>query len=326
MVCKRFCCIFLLLIFMLLLPLPAFSNGQVPIITKNPTSEALSAGGKTWFIAHADNATSMSWELVDPNGTVYTLANAMAMNPGLNLQALEGDTIAVSNAPTSINGWGVQATFYGPGGSVSTSPAYIYVGDFLTAYFNVIEKYRVAKQINIRGAGDADQYEVSEWIVYYDHVGYALKDLDKNGIPELLIAGIGPKYEDNHVLFEVYTLENNYPIQLLISWARSRKYLTYDNRIYEEGSSGAAYTNMDFYKVNGAFLVFDEAYTTYILNDYENAGRALYHFSTANKVLDGRTYYGDYSIPDATYSIDYLSPLYEQFESQCWMPQLTMIA
>ena len=301
----------------------AMAEAGTPAITKNPTSEALSIGGKTWFIAHADNATSMSWELVDPNGNVYTLANAMAMNPGLNLQALEGDTIAVSNVPQSVNGWGVQATFYNQYGSVSTSPAYIYVGDFINLYGSVIEKYRIAMN-----AGDINpfDYDVSEWIRYYNHVGYALKDLDKNGIPELLIAGIDAKYSQDPVLFEVFTLENNNPVQLLISWGRSRKYLTYDNRIYNEGSSGAAYTNMDFYKVAGAFLIFDEGYGTYTYNDYENAGTKLYHFSTASKELDERTYHGDYSLPDAAYSIDYLSQLYEQFEAQCWMPQLTRIA
>lgn len=100
---KRFCCFFLILILLLSLFAISFADGPVPTITKNPTSEAISVGGKTWFIAHTDNATSMSWEVVDPHGNVYTLANAMEMNPGLNLQALEGDTIAVSYFPTSIN-------------------------------------------------------------------------------------------------------------------------------------------------------------------------------------------------------------------------------
>ena len=320
---KRFFTFAFVFIFLFPFASLSFAEGAIPTITKNPTSEALAIGGKTWFIAHADHASSMSWEMVDPNGYVHTLAEAMTMNPGLNLQALEGDTIAVSNVPASVNGWGVQATFYGAGGSVSTSPAYIYVGDYINLYGSVIEKYRIAK-----AAGDVNpfDFDISEWIRYYEHVGYALKDLDKNGIPELLIAGMDAKYSGDPILFEVYTLENNTPVQLLISWGRSRKYLTYDNRIYHEGSSGAAYSNFDFYKVVGSYLIFDEGYSTYTDIDYENAGRAIYHFSTASKELDGRTYHGDYSKPDATYSVDYLSALIEQFEAQCWMPQLTTIA
>ena len=33
------------------------------IITKNPTSEALAAGGNTWFVAHAENAQTLTWQL-----------------------------------------------------------------------------------------------------------------------------------------------------------------------------------------------------------------------------------------------------------------------
>lgn len=142
---KRSLCILLTLTLMFSLASFAFSDGLVPVITKNPSSEAIAIGGKTWFIAHAENATSMSWELVDPSGNIHTLSDAMGLNPGLSLEALEGDTLAVSNVPASANGWGVQATFYGPGGAISTSPAYVYVGDFLTAYSSVIEKYRAAK-------------------------------------------------------------------------------------------------------------------------------------------------------------------------------------
>ena len=65
----------LLLILMFCLPYSyAMADGPVPVITKNPTSEAIAIGGKTWFIAHADHATSMTWGLVDANGNIYSLA------------------------------------------------------------------------------------------------------------------------------------------------------------------------------------------------------------------------------------------------------------
>ena len=56
----------------------AFAENTTPVITKNPSSEAIAIGGKTWFIAHADYAASMSWEIVDPSGYLYTLADVMS--------------------------------------------------------------------------------------------------------------------------------------------------------------------------------------------------------------------------------------------------------
>ena len=153
----------------------AYAEESVPVITKNPTSEAIAIGGKTWFIAHADNANTMTWELVDANGNIYSLADAMAIHPGLKLEALEGDTIAVSNVPLSLNGWGVQATFYGQSGAVSTSPAYIYVGDFLNYYGSVIDKYRYAASLRANFSSQmADELSISECVPYSEKLGYAL--------------------------------------------------------------------------------------------------------------------------------------------------------
>ena len=300
-----------------------------PSITKNPTSEAIAMGGRTWFIAHADNASSMSWELVDPNGYVHTLTEAMTMNPGLNLQALEGDTIAVSNVPPSVNGWGVQATFYGPGGSASTSPAYIYVGDFLNAYNSVIEYYRIAKQAEPYNYQDG--YAVSEFIRSYEHVGYALKDLDKNGIPELLIAGIdlkNPSYSiyDTPVLFELCTLVNNTPVNLCTSWARNRFYFMTDNRIYREASGGAAYTYFEFFDVAGDHMRFLEGYATANDNEYL-APNGMFHSSEWNGETEPFSIYGNYNNPDFIYqNPNGYDDLMVDCRSHCWMPQLTKIS
>ena len=99
------------------------------VITKNPRGETVVAGGKTWFIAHADNAGSITWQAVNPNGYSVSLESAMEANPGLSLEVLEGDTIAVSNIPLSFDGWGIQARFDGVGESnyAVTDPAWITV-------------------------------------------------------------------------------------------------------------------------------------------------------------------------------------------------------
>ena len=102
-------------------------EGPAVVITKNPRSENLAAGGQTWFIAHADNAESIHWQVVDPDGTVWSLQETMELHPGLQLQELELDTLGVYNVPLTFDGWGVQAVFDGPGGTAVTEPAYLYI-------------------------------------------------------------------------------------------------------------------------------------------------------------------------------------------------------
>ena len=103
--------------------------GPAVVITKNPRGETVPAGGKTWFIAHADNAVSLTWQAVNPDGFSVSLEEAMATHPGLSLEVLEGDTIAVSNIPLSFSGWGIQARFdgVGAGNFDVTEPAWITV-------------------------------------------------------------------------------------------------------------------------------------------------------------------------------------------------------
>ena len=274
----------------------AYAEESVPVITKNPTSEAIAIGGKTWFIAHADNANTMTWELVDPNGNIYSLADAMAMHPGLKLEALEGDTIAVSNVPVSVNGWGVQATFYGQGGAVSTSPAYIYVGDFLTAYGSVINKYRTALSNILNGNGSAFDYGVSEWVNSAEHVGYALKDIDKNGIPELIIGGINTQeYYVGSVIFEIFTLSNNLPVSVATSHERHCFSLLTDNRLYYEAFGGAGHTYYETYQLVNDHIEFLEGFYS---TSFDNNGNVAYRLDHT-LLWNGAT--SDYPQPSGNY-------------------------
>ena len=106
-------------------PEEAQPDGPAVVITKHPTGEVLPVGGKTWFIAHADNADSLTWMLVSPDGVYYALEDAAALLPGLELEVLPKDTLAVGNVPEALDGWGVVAWFFGPGGSAESEIAYI---------------------------------------------------------------------------------------------------------------------------------------------------------------------------------------------------------
>ena len=241
-------------------PAPA---GPAVLITKNPASESLAVGGNTWFIAHADNADRLTWQMLDPEGEVYTLQAAMDTLPGLELEALEGDTLAVRNVPLAANAWGVQAVFEGAGGSATTAPAYLYVGDFVRAYDSVISAYRDAYSSgNRENFGYMIERGLSEMTGYSAGVGYALKDLDRNGVPELIIAGQGTEDFSEGMVYDLYTLVNGQPANVVTSSARNRWYLLRDNRLLNEGSGGAAYSFVSTWTLSGADQQFDEAVFT----------------------------------------------------------------
>lgn len=256
--------------------IPVGSNGSV-VITKNPTSEALTVGGKNWFVAHASGSQSVVWQLIDPYNNVYSLDEAMRKNPGLHAEVQNNDTLEISNVPASLNGWSARAVFTGSGFSAATQPAPIYVGDFAGLYGNVINAYRAAY---VNGYTSSLQQlmnlGVSEYASYSEHAGYGMKDLNKDGIPELLIAGTGANNHSNNVIYDVYTLINNTPVCLCTSQARDRFYLREDSSILEEGSGGAysAYYSISKLK-NGSLQKLEE-----LRSDLDASNNLVWYFST----------------------------------------------
>ena len=136
--------------------------------------------------------------------------------------------------------------------------------DDITAYSSVIEKYRTAFESgNSKNAEYAWTNGLSEMMGYASGVGYALQDLDGNGIQELIIAGIGTEDFSDQNVFELYTLENGSPVPIVCSSARMRYYLQSDNTIRYEGSGGASYTNIVRSRLNGSSMeVIDLLFTT----------------------------------------------------------------
>ena len=97
-------------------------------VTKSPTSEIVYEGGHASFVAYADNSTGISWLLVNPNGTDYFDATTLAKSmPGLSISGIGTNTLTIGCIPLSLDGWCVQAKFYGEGGPVHSSMARITV-------------------------------------------------------------------------------------------------------------------------------------------------------------------------------------------------------
>jgi len=162
---------------------------------------------------------------------------------------LEGDP--VETAKTAVN----QTQSAEPPVQQSDANAAETGGDDAAAYSSVIEKYRTAFETgNSKNAEYAWDNGLSEMMAYSSAVGYALEDLDGNGIRELIIAGLGTSDFSERNIYDLYTLENGAPVPVATSFARMRYYLQSDNSIRYEGSGGAAYTNIVRSRLNGSSL------------------------------------------------------------------------
>ena len=107
-------------------PTPVQSN--LPRVTKSPTSETVQEGGKATFVAHAANATGITWRLVSSDGMATINASAASMYfDGVSVWGLGTDSLTISNIPANMNHWQVEAMFDGPNGPVYSAGARISV-------------------------------------------------------------------------------------------------------------------------------------------------------------------------------------------------------
>ena len=86
---------------------------------------------------------------------------------------------------------------------------------------------------------------------YYQTPGWLLRDLDGDGIPELLL---GADWGDGHsVIFNIYRLDGAKAVRVVDGWNRSRWYLCTDGSLANEGSSSAFESSYSYYRYeNGA--------------------------------------------------------------------------
>ena len=74
-------------------------------VTKSPTSESVPYGGACMFIAHAANATSITWYIANSDASlIIPAAEAPAYVSGLSVSGVNNDTLYLSGIPAMMNG------------------------------------------------------------------------------------------------------------------------------------------------------------------------------------------------------------------------------
>ena len=87
---------------------------------------------------------------------------------------------------------------------------------------------------------------------YYQTPGWLLRDLDGDGILELLL---GADWGDGHsVIFNIYRLDGAKAVRVVDGWNRSRWYLCTDGSLANEGSSSAFESSCSYYRYSSGEL------------------------------------------------------------------------
>ena len=88
------------------------------------------------------------------------------------------------------------------------------------------------------------------------NLGYALKDIDGNGVRELLVGENYDGSEEGTVLYDMYTIRDGELLHVFDGWDRNRYYLCTNGNFINEGSSGAMQSNTAYYIYAKGDMIF----------------------------------------------------------------------
>ena len=275
-------------------------NISLPTITKQPISENVEIGSRTWLISQADGADGMRWYFRQPDNTVdYDVTNALSALPGLELEVLDKGTLALRKIPIEMDGWSVRAEFYNAAGNVYSDWAVIKVVDTLELYKPILDNLRYVVAVyncETEYNEDFDPYRLNSGFGFTgaDGAGYKLVDLDNNGVEELIIG----YREGSPGICGIFTLRDNYPV--VLGRSSGRAFLSYagGNRIYYSRGPGGSGTLINtIYEVNGAAL--DTVRSCFTAMDYDDVYKSYYAEGIDVVNLEGSNLIEQYRISDS---------------------------
>ena len=196
------------------------------------------------------------------NDVFYTASNLERPVPVmLTFSDKKGETIAHVNLSYDSVSPVLTATL--------TADARIYVNGIdvdepavPAVYEPILQQYRSALEESWNGQQLVDaglNFMIRD--VPLEAVGYAVNDLDDNGVPELIIGTISTDDFYGKLIFVLYTVDDGEPVQIFSSIERNRYYYAGGTRFANIGSSGADSSYVTTVKLEGEGLV-DMTFTT----------------------------------------------------------------
>lgn len=127
------------------------------------------------------------------------------------------------------------------------------------------ELIKKAANILKNGYSSQDKVDISPVLFYkqsgYETLGYTKKDLDNDGIDELIFGGTVNE-DGTTIIYDIFTIQDGTDVHAVAGWERNTYYLCTDGTIANEGSSGAAYSNWTYFKYSNAKLDMKETVYT----------------------------------------------------------------
>ena len=187
--------------------------------------------------------------LVLPSDVQFLLNDPVSQR---QYEALQSDSQGVLTRFLKDNG--IHINDMCPASSVFSPPAR---GDAASTTGYAAYDALLAEISDLRRSGASDvQTDFSHDLLsandYYQTPGWLLRDLDGDGIPELLL---GADWGDGHtVIFNIYRLDGAKAVRVVDGWNRSRWYLCADGSLANEGSSSAFESSYSYYRYTSGEL------------------------------------------------------------------------
>ena len=198
-------------------------------------------------------------------------------------EALQSDSQGVLTRFLKDNG--IHINEMCPASSVFSPPAR---GDAVRATGYAAYDALLAEISGLRRSGASEaQTDFSHDLLsvndYYQTPGWLLRNLDGDGIPELLL---GADWGDGHsVIFNIYRLDGAKAVRVVDGWNRSRWYLCADGSLANEGSSSAFESSYSYYRYTSGELQHLE--TLLYLDDGSGGSPWRYSVTTDQYVNSG---------------------------------------
>lgn len=125
--------------------------------------------------------------------------------------------------------------------------------------------------------GDYTEEEPFSSVFYqhwdYETLGYLIKDIDGNGVDELIFGANTDGWDNggwDGIIYDIFTTVNGDVFHVVDGWERNRYYLCENGCIANEGSSSAFESRYSYYTYSGTELTMVESVLYYSWQDEEH--------------------------------------------------------